>query len=96
MTIELTTPTTFREPPTAPGLPLIGNAITFMTSNGLPVPFMKEAAAKYGDLVRLSVGKQNMYLASHPDLCMGYRLSASMSSTSPVKLLRNHWDYPAF
>jgi cytochrome P450 len=68
MTIELITPTTFREPPTAPGLPLIGNAITFMTSNGLPVPFMKEAAAKYGDLVRLSVGKQNMYLASHPDL----------------------------
>jgi cytochrome P450 len=57
-----------RQPPTAPGLPLIGNAIRFMTSKGLPIEFMGEAAARYGDIVRFKVGNQSIYLVSAPDL----------------------------
>jgi len=34
----------------------------------MPVGFMRETAAKHGDLVHLSVGKQSFYLLSHPDL----------------------------
>src|SRR3954452_20101481 len=57
-----------RQPPTAPGLPLIGNAIPFMTANGLPIDFMKEAADRYGSIVQFKVGKQSFYLVAEPDL----------------------------
>src|SRR3978361_949003 len=57
-----------RQPPTAPGLPLIGNAIPFMTANGLPIDFMKEAADRYGNIVQFKVGKQSFYLVSDPDM----------------------------
>ena len=57
-----------RQPPTAPGLPLIGNAIPFMSSTGLPIDFMRESAARYGKIVHFKVGSQSFYLVSEPDL----------------------------
>jgi len=57
-----------RQPPTAPGLPLLGNAIPFMTASGLPIDFMNEAAVRYGGIVHFKVGKQSFYLVSEPDL----------------------------
>ena len=68
MTTHIANPTVLREPPTAPGLPLVGSAIPFMTANGIPVAFLREIAAQYGDVVRIKVGGQSFYLLSHPDL----------------------------
>jgi cytochrome P450 len=68
MTAQLTAQSTLPEPPAAPGLPVIGNSLPFLMSNGLPVKFMAETAAKHGDLVLIEAGKRMLYLVSHPDL----------------------------
>lgn len=68
MTIQTASLPTLRTPPLAAGLPIIGNALPFMSANGLPIPYMQESAARYGDLVQFKVGKQSFYLVSHPDL----------------------------
>ncbi len=70
MTTQIATASqpTLRRPPLAQGLPLIGNAIPFMTAKGLPIDFMNEAAARYGEIVQFKVGKQSFYLVSDPDL----------------------------
>ncbi len=68
MTTQVSVPTVLPEPPIAPGLPLLGNAIPFMSANAIPVEFLRKTAAAHGDLVQLKIGKQIMYLPAHPDL----------------------------
>ncbi len=70
MTTQLATASEpiLRQPPTAPGLPIIGNTIPFMTASGLPIDYMNETAARYGGLVHFKVAKQSFYLVSEPDL----------------------------
>ncbi len=68
MTTSVINDITLPEPPTAQGLPILGNALPFMTANGLPVDFMRKSAAQYGDLVHFNVAGRSMYLVSHPDL----------------------------
>jgi cytochrome P450 len=68
ITTQPSTSTELPEPPSVPGLPLLGNALPFMMTNGLPIHFFRQAAAKYGDVSHIKVGKQNLYLITHPDL----------------------------
>ncbi|MBX3083478.1 MAG: cytochrome P450 [Anaerolineae bacterium] len=68
MTTTSTASVRLHEPPSVPGLPLLGNMIPFIRTQGLPIDFMREAAAQYGDLVRLKVGGDTFYLIAHPDL----------------------------
>lgn len=58
----------YREPPTAPGLPLIGNMLPFLTSSSLPIEFLQQTAARYGDVVQLKLGSRVIYLISDPEL----------------------------
>ena len=68
ITTQTSARTELPAPPTVPGLPVLGNALPFMTTNGLPIQFFRQAAADYGDVAHIKVGKQNMYLISNPDL----------------------------
>jgi cytochrome P450 len=68
ITTQTPAATNLPEPPSVPGLPLLGNAVPFMTARGLPLSFLSQAAIRYGDVVRIKVGGNNIYLISHPDL----------------------------
>jgi len=86
---------TLPQPPTAPGLPLIGSAITFQQANGLPVDFMEQAVQNHGDVVHIKVLNKNIYLIGHPDLVYEVLLKRvsefhkpSAISTKPIGLGR--------
>jgi cytochrome P450 len=68
MNAQLAAEVALPDAPTVPGLPLIGNAVPFMMAHGIPVDYMRDSAAKHGDVVRFQLGKQSIYLVSHPDL----------------------------
>ena len=53
-----------RLPPGPPEPPIVGQALRYHWN---PIPFMEEAA-KYGDLVTMSVKPWLVYLVNHPDL----------------------------
>jgi len=59
---------TLPHPPTAPGLPVIGNMIPFQAAKGIPVDFMQQTLEKYGDLVHFKVMNRSIYLIGTPDL----------------------------
>jgi len=61
-------PQTLPQPPTAPGLPLIGNALSFRAAHGIPIDFMQKTMRQYGDLVHFKVMHLSFYLVSTPDL----------------------------
>lgn len=64
----MTTPFSAPDPPTPPGLPLVGNALNFMFADGVPVAFMRDTTMQFGDLVGFKAGKQSLYVIAHPDL----------------------------
>ena len=57
-----------KNPPTLPGLPVLGNTLAFVNNGGMPVELFQQAAQKYGDIVRLRPAGRTIYLVSHPSL----------------------------
>ena len=50
--------------PIVPGVPLLGNIPQMQRR---PVNFMNEIVPQYGDVVKVRLGPQNIYVVSHPD-----------------------------
>lgn len=53
------------DPPVAPGLPLFGNALSFLRD---PLRFLRGACERHGDVVDVAIGPLAVTLVSHPDL----------------------------
>src|SRR4051794_382009 len=57
--------------PDAPGphgLASLRTLWSFISSAGLPIPYIDEMKKQYGDVVHLNVAGRSMYAVSHPDL----------------------------
>jgi cytochrome P450 len=52
-------------PPTAPGLPVVGNLLAFMRD---PLGFLCSTREEHGDVVGVAIGPLHVTLLSHPDL----------------------------
>jgi len=59
---------TFKNPPQMPGLPLIGNALDFFKTEGMPVEALRQASQQQGDVMRVQVGARTMYVVADPVL----------------------------
>lgn len=68
MTARALTAPAAKLPPTLPGLPIVGNALSFASSSGLPLKFLQESFARYGDVFRAKVLNRTIVVVSHPDL----------------------------
>ncbi|HNB53795.1 MAG TPA: cytochrome P450, partial [Anaerolineales bacterium] len=55
-------------PPTMPGMPILGNATNFVSSNGLSTDFLMRLQREHGDVVHFKAMKQSFYLVSDPAL----------------------------
>lgn len=55
-------------PPKLPGLPVVGNMLSFATAGGLPLRFLQDSFARYGDVFEAKVGSSSIVVVSHPDL----------------------------
>ena len=64
-TIDLST---LSEPPSVPGLPILGNLLPFATTKGFPIDFLVDSAQDYGSLVTIKIANVTMYLVSEPAL----------------------------
>lgn len=60
--------TSVKRPPSASGIPLIGNAVEFIAAHGMPVEFLQKAQKEHGDLVQFKIMNMNAYLVGDPDL----------------------------
>jgi cytochrome P450 len=58
---------TAKEPPLAPGLPLLGNTLTFLKQS-VPIEVLQKNAKELGDVVHYRVASQDFYVVNHPDL----------------------------
>ncbi len=57
-----------KSPPILPGIPFIGSALSFITSNGIAVDFLQQAQRDHGDVVHFKAVSQSFYLISDPEL----------------------------
>ena len=55
-------------PPTLPGYPFIGSALAFARAGGLPLKFLQDSFAEYGDVFRAKVFDRSIVVVSHPDM----------------------------
>ncbi|MCB9134449.1 MAG: cytochrome P450 [Anaerolineales bacterium] len=55
-------------PPTMPGMPFLGSATDFVSSNGLSTDFLTRVQREHGDVVHFKAMKQSFYLVSDPAL----------------------------
>jgi cytochrome P450 len=54
-----------KSPPTAPGLPFFGNALSYMRD---PLGFLCGTRDRFGDAVKVALGPLDVTLLSHPDM----------------------------
>ena len=64
-TIDLST---LSEPPSVPGLPIVGNLLPFITTKGFPIDFLVDSARNHGSLVTIKIANLTFYLVSEPEL----------------------------
>jgi cytochrome P450 len=57
-----------KKPPSAPGVPLIGNVAQFIAARGMPVEFLQKTQREHGDLVQFKIMNINAYLVGDPNL----------------------------
>lgn len=60
--------TPLKNPPTIPGVPVLGSAFAFLTGNGVSVDFLQKAQREYGDVAHFTAAKKSFYLVSDPAL----------------------------
>lgn len=57
-----------KSPMVMPGIPWIGNALSFVSANGVSVEFLQQAQRECGDVAHFKAMNQSFYLVSDPDL----------------------------
>jgi len=57
-----------KSPMVMPGIPWIGNALSFVSANGVSVEFLLQAQRECGDVAHFKAMNQSFYLVSDPDL----------------------------
>ena len=57
-----------KSPIVMPGIPWIGNALSFVSANGVSVEFLLQAQRECGDVAHFKAMNQSFYLVSDPDL----------------------------
>ncbi|MFZ4826435.1 MAG: cytochrome P450 [Phototrophicaceae bacterium] len=60
------TPT--KKPPTASGIPLIGNIAEFIVARGMPIEFLQKTQQEHGDLVHIKIMNKDAYVVGDPAL----------------------------
>lgn len=55
-------------PPSLPGLPILGNALSLSTENGISVEFLQKAQRERGNVVHVTALNRSFYLVSDPEL----------------------------
>lgn len=73
-------------PPSMPGMPFIGNATEFVSSNGLSTDFLQRTQREHGDVVHFKAMKQSFYLVSDPALVRQVMLERVQEFVKPDAL----------